>query len=332
MKKNELASTYLRGYPDYAYPLGIILAEKDGYNWLYENFISVYYDKNDMYNPYRFFYSDHFFCTWNTDFPFINYSRMQYDLIPDISVLNKMIVDTIDRGGFVQIYLNEKYIPNRITYGEEDYNHINLIQGYDDTGYIILGYDDKLQYGESIVPYEVFNESVQHMKDDKNEFWYKKIVFFFKDRDHIEWDFSLERMQQKLKEYLESTNDIISYGNVLYNYQRLTLGMKTYDKLIEYFDDVVINHPEINYVKPLRIMYEHKLLMKDRFIFINEDETASQFNEIANMLNTLLMKIIYLQKKGPDAILSTIKETLTKVKDAETKCLTEYLKKAKVID
>lgn len=112
--------------------INVNAGENQYYNWLFMNYMQTYYTEEDKVVCYDYY-----------DLPERNFSHhilnhfllYRDETIRTIEVLWKNVLNfckmNIQSGRYIQIMLNEFYIPNRAFYNKENYFHANLLYGID---------------------------------------------------------------------------------------------------------------------------------------------------------------------------------------------------------
>lgn len=103
-------------------------------NWFYTNYIQLHagpeleaiYDvKLDYYTGIKM--RDRY----DIQNPWIKQFVISYDIMKQFHDIFDFLVKSIDKGHYIALMLNEKYIPSSVAYNAFDFEHQNLIYGYD---------------------------------------------------------------------------------------------------------------------------------------------------------------------------------------------------------
>ena len=138
-----------------------------------------------------------------------------------ISIVNEdivqFVVKYIDRDYYIQLYLNEFYIPDRLNYNTQKNIHETLIHGYDlyDEAFDVIGYNKIGQYVSSKLKFADFKKA--YTKIDYSDFKeaYMKIKYSpnhmakvgllrYDNNRHYEFDLNL--VLEQIRDYIESNN------------------------------------------------------------------------------------------------------------------------------
>ncbi|MEK4250358.1 hypothetical protein [Paenibacillus sp. FSL W7-1287] len=235
-------------------------------DWYATNYIQMYCykDFNIHLIPIDFnvgphkseFYS---FC------PYLEVQNLTYSLIES---LNQNIIDlvirSIDDGNYIDVQLDEFYVPNRENFGKRYFIHTNMIYGYDnsDKTFDILGYAEGNVFRSSRISYYDFERAFYKGEDSQ--------VTLIKPHNHYSYNFNLSLVKQQLSDYMYAI-DSFSCFNINRNVEpNIVHGVEVYDYLI-------VNLPirPID-LRPLHLIYEHKKMMLLRLEYFRKNELISE--------------------------------------------------------
>jgi hypothetical protein len=263
----------IKGYPDYAYPLTVALNYEWAWEWLYCNFIQLYFNENDRYNPVRFYYANLNGTIWNVKNPLLFYQAIQRDTLALFgNNIIKLIIDSIDLDNYVMMYVDEYYIQDRWAYQNHHFHHLIFIYGYDmdNECFYTAGYDKNMNYSYITISFgEIEQAYINNQRDyyehDSDHIFLVKI----NDRDNL-YQFNLLTLIGQLHEYRYSQDSSLRYNLGSNNIPGLYFGMDIYLHLKTYFDAIHTNNWDWNTIKPLFILWEHKKLMVSRIAYLQE--------------------------------------------------------------
>lgn len=119
--------------------VGLLSCPQDSsnyYNWYYSNYIQLHCSK-DLFNDYGWGVPLDFF-TWirrrecyNLYHPWLFTQNINKNMIMKITNPIEFVINAIESDYYIDLILDEYYIPERKAYREYNYNHQNLIFGYD---------------------------------------------------------------------------------------------------------------------------------------------------------------------------------------------------------
>ena len=285
--------------------------ENQYYHWLFSNYIQLCIDTNSQ-NIYLDYYM----------FPKRNYSYHHLHQFIEFHYEENILAKTmfgnihnylqwnINNNRYIEILLDEYFIPNRDTYQKMHYIHSSLIYGFDDIKkvYYIMGYGLGRKLLVSELHYDLFdkafnNDSVSQHKSYRY------------NPNTTKFTFHLEGFKQTLQEYL------IGYNSSIHTYNLVPMNSCIYGINI-YKQLLTTDKGRKNLCYDVRIsylLYEHNEIMKQRldFILANNILPTTEFStfiekyheifELSNILKNLVVKNVI--KGGMDMlILKTTKQ------------------------
>ena len=195
-----------------------------------------------------------------------------------ISIVNEDIVQFvikyIDKDYYIQLYLNEFYMPDRSNYKNKKNIHETLIHGYDlyDETFNIVGYNKRGQYVSSKLKFSDFKEA--YMKIDHLDFKeaYMKINYspnhmakigLLKYENNRHYEFDLYLVSEQLRDYIESNNTSKKF-RMLDAPEDGIYGMETY----RYLTHCLLKQKNNCDFRLLHILWEHKKCMLNRLRYM----------------------------------------------------------------
>ena len=290
----------------------LYLGENQYYNWLYTNNIQLY--GRTVFSTEYFI---DYFVTPDKDGHFytvhslLDFNRISKSILQNSGIdMIKFFQLNIDKGQYIDIMLNEYYLKETISYKIQSHYHENMFYGYDDTYFYYLGYTkggyiktNRLEYSDFIkaidnhvdyiyvfafVPLDsYFKLNINTIKAQLYEYW--KGIDTYQRLDYI-----LPKDINEKKSTTRGSNKS-HYDNKLPDLSNI-YGMKLYDLFLK--DDTMFHYM----LRDLRIPYiifEHKKIMKDRIIFLQQKKhiKLEYIDEILTMTNELYNKASYLLRK-----------------------------------
>jgi hypothetical protein len=260
-----------------------VIDENEYYNWLFSNHIQLRIDNN---LPIEYFCHPCKSWKYYSVNPFLKYTFLRHELISKKYINNfiKFVIDHIDNYRYIEIYFNEKYLPTSNAYiNNVEFTHQQLIYGYNKEKKIIylIGYDNGY-----IKEYEVTFDEFQllYLKADEYE---NRIIYLIEfNPDSIQYCLNLDKICRDIEDYLNGKDRIYYYDGFSSN-NLGKAGITIYDEFIN--NEQILNKIffDIRYTYILR---EHKELMIERLIFLNERKIIAnnEFNELYVMCGSLL--------------------------------------------
>ncbi|MNC19126.1 hypothetical protein D3C75_670520 [compost metagenome] len=226
------------------------------------------------------------------------------------------VIRCLDRDYYLDLYLNEFFVPGRPSYGIEFYvpgvkhlYHDNLIVGYDlsTQTFEMLGHNPG--FTNTSITFEDFRLAYRHCTPES---WHKCMYLYKLSnlRDGYSspnsYRFDLEYVKQSLIDYVSSIDISIQYGMLQNRSDDLVFGLQVYDALINnlltghYWEDI----------RPLNLLYEHKKCMRLRVEYmyklghLNSDyfnNLLPAFQELETHIETLKnAQMRYILRKNGD--------------------------------
>ena len=281
--------------------LSIIGDKKDEYSWIMNNFVNLRYNPKTKYDD--FFRNDMWYNCYH-----ITESRFTKEFI-DLFSTNPfdLIKRMIDAEYYIYIFLNRRFISN-YNQSDEDFWHNSLIYGYDEEQNIIYIADffRGKRFDFETCSIDEFCHAYSYPEGDE-EFYFYVWNRAIKKKEGYQYRFNIDDLILKLEDYIKctdlnsshyytfDTNDVeeVEYMHIEGGYDYV-YGIDVYDAICE---DLQNNELSI---RPLHLLYEHKVLMCRRIAYLKEkgyldtdtgldDECMHLQNEIL-IIRTLFLK------------------------------------------
>ncbi len=299
------AKPILQAYSSHAKALAILSADDSYLPWFYSNYIYLACKKDfrtfegvpldfciDIRHGFNYYLNN----------PCLFVQAVHKEVI-DIAGgdIVDFIVRCIDRDYYVDLYLNEYFVPDRLSFGIEyfypglrHFFHDNLIVGYDleEGCFDLLGHDPRFVHTR--ISFEQFREAYWHCRPES---WHKCMFLYRleKERDGYSgaaYRFDARLVRESLASFLASDDISGRYAMLRNPTNEFAYGMSAYDSLIANFETG--QHGED--LRPLQLLYEHKVCMTRRVGYMRDrgylsgsglDGLAESFGEIETMAETL---------------------------------------------
>lgn len=307
-KKLNLISPPVRGDSDYAYQLSVILNHPKAIEWVYCNYIHLYFNEDDPVNPIRFFYMDltnRHDRLWDTKNPFLDYQIVHKDMLRAFNInIVDFLTEMLKLENYVYLYLNEEKINSRVHTGSLRL-HVNMFYGVDCEKKIfnIVGYDANGFYNKNEVSFseveKAFEEEYRHFYNDKN-----MIYIFQLNKNEIEYNLDIYAVITQLKEFLNSLDPTRRFSEYVNVNKDLTFGLDVYKKYIVYLNNEQNKKAKPN-IKPMYNLWEHKKLMNERLkYFVNKNlitrtnRGIQEYKELEKEFRIMVNILIRIKIKG----------------------------------
>jgi len=263
-----------------------VYSGKDYYTlWRNMNFIQLIYNPD---NPWKGIYLDYYFFPRknvdNSYMYFPNFLETHYDTTYDaldcFDSLHDYIKWNLNHLYYPEICLDEYYVPQRLNYGVERYDHYNLFYGYDDAKevYYIMGYSKDNKPIVSELPYELLKEEIVMSE--------KIIRYKYASNDNTNLRFNITPVKNSLKELLHSIDSSEKVSNLL-TQEPLLYGLSIFKHLAT---DKVARKRITRDRRVSFCLLEHSKLMKERieFLFENGYIDESALNELIKLSDEII--------------------------------------------
>jgi len=262
------------------------------FNWLYSNYIQTHCDKYlgeqgncsdvelDMFDGVRIREN------YQHNNPFLAIECIEKQTILSLLNIKDFIFNSINERKYVQLKLNERYIPNTDAYEKYDFFHINLIYGYDKNNSLfhIMGYDKNGHIMFYEISFEIFSNAV--ISDIPGVKVYNDYIFRYVPSSVERYDIDKYLITKFIQEYLNGENSY-KMCSVMEAIPERNFGIDVYKCFSEHF------YPLINNRRIMHIFLEHKYLMLKRisFFYDNNIISANYFKILYDKFDSIYKKV-----------------------------------------
>lgn len=296
----------------------IDLGESSYYNWLYSNHLQIFCCDTFSGNcpPIEYFFPmDPDGMTKNN--PFIHEYQIPYSLVESQNIrLNDLIHYCIDHNIYLDLSLNEKYIENRWAYNRCDFDHYNMVFGYndDENTVSIFGYNKASKASVTIVDYNRVLKAFE--KSEKRDLVLRKHEIKYSPEE-----LSFIMIKSLIEDYLNSKDSSWRYPGACVKRDGCAFGIAVYDCIVSN------DYNFLYFLKDLRIAYflvEHKRIMHDRVVFfadrklLPKDVSKSliaKAKKLSDMASNILLLIMKYRATGDHSLPGRIKKSMLTEKE-----------------
>ena len=165
------------GYLNQAYPLSILSTDDAYLPWFYSNYIQLYCPANFPEGHYNFFMHAAYpalVC------PLLDTQWLSRDIVDGCTEIVSFAVHALERGYYLQLFVNEFHLADRVRSGLHHYIHDLLIFGYDreQQQFDTIGYNDEGVYAPGRVTFadlERSYESVMQLPQYHERYFFRKL-------------------------------------------------------------------------------------------------------------------------------------------------------------
>lgn len=239
--------------------------------WKNMNFIQMCYNADSICKGIHMDYF--FFPRKNVDNGYSWYSNFLdtlYDVLYEIKDLFPTLYDyikwNIQHMYYVELCVDEFYLPGRMHYQRFHYNHYNLIYGYDDVEkmFYVLGYGKNSTPVCNKVPYSLITYETLTSE--------KIIRFKYSINVVSDFVFKLPVLKDNLKELVNDIDSCKKFSNILTG-EKLYYGLSVIKKLVV----EVQEHDRIRTDRRISFfLLEHSQLMRSRLDYLEQEGYLSK--------------------------------------------------------
>ena len=223
------------------------------YNWLFSNYINLYYTQNSAIKFDYLTYAQKNYDFYNLDY-FLDFKKILFRNTGTLSSILEIIRKEIDNNTYIEIEINDNLHLHNEDNNKPDF-HQNLIYGYDDSlNLLYLVFVDNGKYIFTKMEYRDF-------LSERNEKNYRNIILikYLPRREGIPFD--IKRIIQVYKEFLNSCN--ISY----YDSRLITNTNFGINAIKSLLSEQGI-HDLLHDIRIIYTLLEHSLLNERRLDFL----------------------------------------------------------------
>lgn len=330
--------------PDDTNHLSVLETVDQSKEWLYNNYIQLAGRVGLSESDYPIFFA------FGTEFmgrpylacPWIKTNILSANLLDKSLDICTCIMQYIDENCYITIDVNQKYFQCFMGYQEVDFRHSVFIYGYDlqEKMFYVADFFEYGKYSFETVSFEELRQAYYHRFDGEicDDLDDDNIVLFQlrnSPRNVIETAATLDikRIIYSLEEYLGlQKHNVVSYSSDKFIY-----GVSLYGELIKRINRVIEDDIWLH-KKAFHVLYQHKLLMTLRIVYINQRfclpnfdtlfQSASAIEKNAECLRNLVIKFSLTQNKK---ILFTIRELLSCIYKKECEYIPDLINSLKSI-
>lgn len=320
----------ITSYPYYANIFSVIsTTSEDSTSWMLSHFIQLFCHlenqslKLDYFQPW---------VTWVPEFcPFLNVQVLNKSLVEKFINQNilSFVKQIIDINHYLVLFVNHKYIKFSKSYLKYDHVHELFIYGYDYVNEklkVADNFNGKYEFIE--MTYEEFNEAYyktpQRTDTDIDK------IYVLETKSNVNYEFDLLKVVDSIKDYITSKDTRIRDEFSMNWAGKLTVGIKIYDKILEYLFQLANN--KSNFDRRLfHVLWEHKTLMVKRIMLMQHKKILLNnrieilYRELEqNSLKLRNMMLKYSLTKDNKIIYKVIKE-IEKYPEYEINLLNELI-------
>lgn len=333
----------LRTYLTYALPLCAILCDDRLYHWFYQHFVQLYTLTDENGNLWVDYLEDRDFYKDVAEYRIYDYSSLSH-----LESIMEFVVDKINEGYYVIIFIDEYYLPGKSNYQINHYVHQLMIYAYDNQNQKLktIAFDRNQEFISTEYEYAQFIQAYEEGKKyyESSGIWVRnETVEIIRPREITNiYPFNLELFLKELKTYLLGQGEYskIRPNNLETNGTKASFNFCVHDELIIHLNNLIDGKDTMDY-RYVHLLFEHKLIMYDRlkYIFSNfktKDELVSLLEEYSRIvketqiardffIKQVIMRLsgIVVSESHITNILLKVKRIICTVKEKEQKVLSD---------
>lgn len=316
MKETKVLPVYdpvIKGYIHHAVCFSMInLDNNDDNLWFSNNYIQLHCPKNLALNRnsqldfcHETFYSvfDHFLTIQN----------LHKDIISKYygGVLN-FLIDRIDEQNYVELMVNDYYLPGTSSFMNKNLTHNIVVYGYDTKRMIFfVRYMKNQIFTDAQLDFKTLELSFNNTYETGDWSNYSKI--YKKNRYNLTFDHT--RFSGFLNDYFYSRNHFREADRVY--------GLSVYQYIIDYFNNLEDGLTSTD-IRILHLLWEHKKSMTYKINYLMTNKIINFESDLVNQLRAIENEALLLRNfqlkcmiKPEREMFSKIKKKLSEMKEKE---------------
>ncbi|MBW7474702.1 hypothetical protein K0T92_08085 [Paenibacillus oenotherae] len=282
----------IHGLLHYGYQLAMTMSNGDHNDWVFSNFIQLYSDYNSEGFDFRVdFYAPE--GKYGLKYPGLKGYMINYQVNSEMKDnIIDYIMNCIDDKCYCEIHLNEYYLPNKEFYKIKNYNHQNLVYGYDKEnklfkalGFNKLGVFDNLDIG-----FEDFQLAYQNTEPEPYLTLNRYDIGFYLHCYKHDLELNVDKIYQSLEDYRQSKNSF----KVLYHPSEAVFGLNVYDHIFEKATSASVVLKDIRII---HVLWEHKKMMLLRIKHLTNKQVIRDGESIYNEYAKVERKLLAIRNK-----------------------------------
>jgi polyketide synthase PksN len=286
-------------------PLQIVLSDEKLHPWYYEHFVNIFsqiqgdgFLKLDYLEEFGNFRS------------VINEVSLSAAHMAEQKDIISFIIDNIDRGNYLNVCVDEYYLPRKMRSQKTHFIYLELIYGYDNqkqelksVGFNAENIIDKLTF-----TYDEFRNAYEKGKAYYRESapWtsHGAVELFYSNGFDRQYPFKVKSFLDRLYSYLHSSQEkeIVYYWSL--KDEQVEYGFKVHDVVLAYLEKLMQGIMIMDY-RALHLLYEHKNGLAKRFAYIIKRYGITgrmiQLNDaylnVVEQFNTIRLKFLELENR-----------------------------------
>jgi len=325
-----LGSPEVISYLHHAYPLSIAAARRTFCeNWLFNHYLQLRCRRGligaGAVTEFDFQLPPTHFTDWG--------GRLRMPQIPaellwrSREEILSAVARAIELGFYVQIPVDEFYIPRRAAYEKRHYVHELLVFGYDraTSEVHVLGFDEQLEFGKQRVGFSELEDAVALA--DLSQHYDRGGVRLYHACEGAEYEADPVWVTELLEDYLAERDSSRRFGTLEPVKPGYLHGMAVYAELASFIASGAAE-PGAMDIRPLQLIWEHKRLMFTRLqrlatlgLLMAESAAVTGYAAVVERANALRLLGLKYFVANSGALLERIAAGLRELAHAERELL-----------
>jgi hypothetical protein len=243
------------------------------------------------------------------------------------------VVRGIDQGWYLQIPLDEFYVPCRAAFGKRHYVHELLVFGYDTEARTlqILGFDDRMEFGEQQIAFGDLENAIALA--DTSQHYDPGGVRLYRHVDSERYPADPSTAAEFLADYCEERDSSQRFRAMLPPRDGYVYGFGVYSPLAAFYG-TLSERPQAMDIRPLQLLWEHKKCMADRLArwvelgWLSPDDPAlGSYPAVVEQANSLRLLGLKYWVSRQVSLLDRVSTGLIALRERERAALEPVLEK-----
>jgi hypothetical protein len=249
-------------------PLQVILSDDRLQPWYYEHFVNIF-SQIQGDGLLKLDYLEE----WGNYRHLINEVSLSATFMAEQKDIIDFIINNINQGNYLNISVDEYFLPHKLRSERTHFIHHELVYGYDNHKRELktIGFNDEKLIDILTFTYDEFRDAYEKGKEFYQESapWTSHVAvqLLYSNGFDRPYPFRMKFFLDKLNSYLRSTKEkeIVYYWSL--KDERVEYGFKVHDVVLEYLEKLLQGITLMDY-RALHLLYEHKNGLAKRFAYI----------------------------------------------------------------
>lgn len=325
----------ITSYPTHANMLACVSQYEESIQWFYNYYVQLFTGREYLDQGY---YVD--FCVprpWKAC-PWFSFQKIDRELVKKgWSSAEKFIIDSIDSGYYIFIYLDQFYIPDSSSFKTQHSLHDSFIYGYDrgNKRFNLADFYKYSMYSFSSASFYQVNKAFKENQLFQDSDQLQDIVLV-KPVKYDYFKFDVKLLRGFIEDYIQSKSSNKSYTD---NYRsdigdsrdNWAYGLEVYSCFQKHMEFAMQNKVELD-IRAFKVFVDHKTLMLSRIKYLSEhqlltnsDSIYNEYevirNEFTSFCNIALKRLISGNLKGIQSLSDKFPKIIAKERNVLEKLL-----------